>query len=218
MFNNCNPTTNGEFRFYTSIRNKINTIFDVGSRSDSEFTSFNGVVHYFEPVKEFIDMLASQKNENSSKYFNNFGLGNENTEIFYYPRYQSFYDRVISCHHSDASNKVLLKIRKAKDYIVEHNIAEIDFVKIDTEGYELNVMQGFEDYLSRIKILQFEYGGTFLDNKIKLIDVIHYLESYGFHKFSYLIPEGTSLITDFTDHYKYCNIVCINKSSDIIPF
>lgn len=29
---------------------------------------------------------------------------------------------------------------------------------------------------------------------------------------------GTSIITDFTDHYQYCNIVCVNKNSDFIPF
>jgi hypothetical protein len=82
----------------------------------------------------------------------------------------------------------------------------------------MHVLQGFEDCLSRVKIIQFEYGGTFLDNKIKLIDVIQYLEKHGFHKFSYLTPDGTSLITDFADHYTYCNIVCINKNSEFIPF
>lgn len=37
----------------------------------------------------------------------------------------------------------------------------------------------------------FKYGGTFLDNNIKLIDVINY---------------GTELIIIFTDHYQYYNI------------
>ena len=72
--------------------------------------------------------------------------------------------------------------------------------------------------LQNVKIIQFEYGGTFLDNNLKLIDVIQYLESKGFYKFSYLTYYGTVLITDFSDHYKYCNIVCINKNSDYVPF
>lgn len=145
-------------------------------------------------------------------------MGNERKELFYYPKYQSFCDRVKSCNITDDKNKILLRILKAKDYILKNNIASIDFLKIDTEGYELNVIMGFEDMLSRVKIIQFEYGGTYLDNNVKLIDVVNYLQNNGFYKFSYLTPTGTQLINDFRDHYKYCNIVCINKNSDFIPF
>jgi hypothetical protein len=57
-----------------------------------------------------------------------------------------------------------------------------------------------------------------MDNNTKLIDVINYLKEYGFYKFSYLTNNGTILINDFSDHYHYCNIVCINKNSTIIPY
>lgn len=215
MFNNDNPNTNGENMFYNSIKHLLNVIFDVGSRSDSLFNNFEGEVHYFEPVVEFIYALMAQPTRNRKSYYNNFGLGNENTQAFYYPKYQSFYDRVNSCKVSDEDNKITLQIKKANDYINEKNIQRIDFLKIDTEGYEMNVLQGFGDSLKKVQVIQFEYGGTFLDNKIKLIDVINYLKSQGFHKFSYLAPNGYSPITDFTDHYQYCNIVCINVNSDL---
>jgi FkbM family methyltransferase len=180
--------------------------------------SLKGEVHYFDPVSSFIEDLKGQANSNKSSYFNNFGLGNEDKEMYYYPRYESFYDRIVSCNESDDSNKILLKIKKGKDYVIEKNIRNIDFLKIDTEGYELNVLQGFGDFLENVKIIQFEYGGTFLDNNVKLIEVINYLHQRGFYKFSYITTYGTELISDFTDHYEYCNIVCINKNSDIIPF
>jgi FkbM family methyltransferase len=218
MFNICDSKKNGEYLFFLTIKTKIQTIFDVGSRSDSEFTEFNGEVHYFEPVKTFIDLLQNNSNINTKSYFNNFGLGDETKDLFYYPRYQSFIDRTASCTVSDESNKITLSIRKGKDYMIEHNIQGIDFLKIDTEGYELQVLQGFEELLSSIKLIQFEYGGTFIDSKTKLIDVIEYLMKHGFYKFSYLTPHGTELITDFSDHYQYCNIVCIHENSTIIPF
>jgi FkbM family methyltransferase len=218
MFNNCDPKQNGEEKFFIDIKDKINIIFDVGCRSDTEFINFNGEVHYFDPVNEFIEKLKLNKNLNKISYFNNFGLGNENKEIYYYPLYQSFYDRINSCSISDDNNKILLYIKKGIDYISNNNIKSIDFLKIDTEGYELNVLKGFEDFLLNIKIIQFEYGGTFLDNNIKLIDIKEYLEKYGFYKFSYLTNYGTELIIDFNDHYQYCNIVCVNKNSNFIPF
>lgn len=218
MFNECDSKKNGEYKFFIDIKDSINVIFDVGCRTYSEYINFSGDVHYFDPVNSFIESLKLQKNLNKNSYFNNFGLGNENKELYYYPMYQSFYDRINSCHISDDSNKVLLNIKNGKDYLIDNNIKSVDFLKIDTEGYELNVLQGFGDLLETVKIIQFEYGGTFLDNNVKLIDVKNYLEEKGFYKFSYLNNCGTELITDFGDHYQYCNIVCINKTSEFVPF
>jgi len=218
MFNNSNSKTNGEYKFFMDIKDNISVIFDVGCRSDSEFINFSGEVHYFDPVNEFIEKLKKEKNLNKNSYFNNFGLGEEDKQIYYYPKYESFYDRINSCRISDDLNKILLNIKKGKDYVINNNIKNIDFLKIDTEGYELNVLKGFEDSLENVKIIQFEYGGTFLDNKIKLVDVINYLKEKGFYNFSYLTNYGTEIIKDFNDHYEYCNIVCINKNSNFVPF
>jgi len=211
MFNNCDSNSNGEFLFYNNIKSKINIIFDVGCRTDSLFVDFIGEVHYFDPVPEFIKQISTIQNKNKLSYYNNFGLGNENVDKFYYPKYQSFYNRTISCNVNDESNKITLNIKKAKDYILQQNIKSIDFVKIDTEGYELNVLMGFEELLNSVKIIQFEYGGTYLDSGTKLIDIVSYLRTYGFCNFSYLTSSGTELINDFSDHYNYCNIICINN-------
>jgi hypothetical protein len=63
-----------------------------------------------------------------------------------------------------------------------------------------------------VKIVQFEYGGTFKDNKVKLSEVIDYLKEFGFFDFSYLTSMGMDKIENFNDHYQYCNIVCFNKN------
>ena len=211
-FNNCNSMTNGEYDLLNRIKSHIKLIFDVGCEADSEMLIFEGECHYFDPVKDFIDKLSSQENKNKLSYFNPFGLGEEEKNLWYYPKYQSFLDRVKSCKISDDKNKLLLKIKKAEDYIVEHNIEHIDFLKIDTEGFELSVLKGFSKYLHRVHLIQFEYGGTYIDNGIKLIEVKNYLESFGFNRFSYLVQNGTIPITNFDDHYHYCNIICINKN------
>ena len=57
MFNNYDPKTNGEYKFFIDIKDKINVIFDVGCRQDSEFINFEGEVHYFDPVDKFINNL-----------------------------------------------------------------------------------------------------------------------------------------------------------------
>ena len=85
-----------------------------------------------------------------------------------------------------------------------NNIKNIDFLKIDTEGYELNVLKGFEDFLENIKIVQFEYGGTFLDNNTKLIDVINYLKEKG-------IAEDKLVVRAHGDKYPVANNILIKE-------
>ena len=211
MFNNCNAETNGELYFFNSIRNDIEIIFDIGCRVDSEFLDFNGYVHYFDPNIEFIQAIKNKINTNKLAKFNNFGLGETNKTLSYYPKYQSFFNRTISCSVDDSINKVEFRIEKAIDYINNNSINNIDFLKIDTEGYELNVLLGFEDKLNIVKIIQFEYGGTYIDSNTKLIDVIDLLKKYRFNKFYYLINNGKQEITNFDDHYQYCNIVCLRE-------
>ena len=140
-------------------------------------------------------------------------MGNDECELAYYPKYQSFYDRIQSCRASDAANAIILKIIRADKYIEDNNIDSIDFVKIDTEGYEFEVIKGFSHHLKNVNIIQFEYGGTFLDNNVKLAEVIAYLKDYGFRRFSYLTKTGLHAIEDMTDHYQYCNIVCFNGNA-----
>lgn len=131
-FNNCNSKSNWECDLFNRIHKHIKIIFDIGCRTDSEMINFEGICHYFDTRKDFIDQLSLQKNINKISYFNPFGLGNEEKDMWYYPRYQSFLDRTVSCRKSDRENKILLKIKTAKEYIEKNNIEYIDFVKIDT--------------------------------------------------------------------------------------
>lgn len=109
-----------------------------------------------------------------------------------------------------------LRIRKAADYMTEMSVDNVDFVKIDTEGYELEVLKGFGEALKKVKVIQFEYGGTYLDSGVRLADVVAYVrEVGGFDQCYYLSPDGMVPITDVIDHYFYCNIVCLHSSFEL---
>ena len=59
----------------------------------------------------------------------------------------------------------------------QHKINHIDFLKIDTEGSELNVLKGAHTMLKNhnINVIQFEYGGTYPDANITLEQVYNFL-------------------------------------------
>lgn len=85
---------------------------------------------------------------------------------------------------------------------------DIDFLKIDVEGFELDVLKGANILLSNKKInfIQFEYGGTFLDKKIKLNDIILYLKSFGYKTYN-LKNNKLYEVLDFIDDYQYDNLL-----------
>ena len=200
-----------EYRFYKQfIEPNANVIFDVGCRFDSVFSSFKGDVHYFEPNNSFLEKLKPLVH-NKNSYFNNFGLSDKNEMLEYYNEQQSFVHRKLT--HPDTYmnwTKSVFEVQRADEYIQKNNIRAIDFLKIDTEGFEFNVIKGFGNSIKRVKIIQFEYGGTYIDSGDKLKDVVEYLKSYGFGQFYYLKYEGMIPVTSLDDHYDYSNIVCVN--------
>ena len=206
-----NPNTNGEVTFFNTIKDQAKIVFDVGCANESIFLDCACEVHYFDPDPSLIERLSAQPNKNSTAVFNAVGLGEETKEIHYYPSHSSFIDRTLSRGFSDDANKVLMKIKCAKEYMTQSGVSSIDFLKIDVEGYELSVLKGFGDTLACVKYIQFEYGGTYIDSGVKLIEVVDYLKTLGFDRFSTLTMEGPVPITDFSDHYNYSNIICIRK-------
>ena len=202
-----------EYRFYKQfIEPSAKLIFDVGSRFDSVFANFNGVVHYFDPNKEFLEKLKPLTTKNSKSYFNNFGLSDKNEFLEYYNEQQSFVHRKLT--HPDTYmnwTKSVFEVKRGDEYIKENNIDVIDFLKIDTEGFEFNVIKGFGNAIKKVRYIQFEYGGCYIDSGDKLKDVIEHLARYGFTNFSYLTYNGLVPVTSTDDHYQHTNIVCMNS-------
>jgi len=66
-------------------------------------------------------------------------------------------------------------------FCLQNKIGLIDFLKIDVEGYEHKVIQGFREMLSsgKIRVMQFEYGWASIITKFLLKDFYDYLESFG---------------------------------------
>ena len=73
--------------------------------------------------------------------------------------------RLINFLNNEQTYKNLqIKIFKLKDYIEKNNIEKIDFMKIDTEGYEFEILLGLENKIKLVDIIMFEHH---YDNMIK---------------------------------------------------
>lgn len=201
-----------EKMYFESIEKNCEIIFDVGSNSNSLFLNYEKIVHYFEPSTEPFNKLKTITTKNHKSYYNNFGLNDVESELDYYS-HGAFFDRS-KCIHGPIMGNILgkLPLKRGDWYCSENNITEIDFLKIDVEGFELKVLIGFGDYLKNTKYIQFEYGVGLNDAGFKLSDITNYLIKFGFEKFYYQTNNGLVEIESFKDDWRWCNICCSNKN------
>lgn len=93
-------------------------------------------------------------------------------------------------------------------------IPRIDFLKIDVEGNELEVLKGSEKMLldNSIHIIQLEYGGTYIDANIFLKNVFEYLEKFELSLYKILFGK-IELVNYHKDleNFQYCNYLIINN-------
>lgn len=93
--------------------------------------------------------------------------------------------------------------------VAEHSIRDIDFIKIDTEGNEMEVFSGMQKLLREAppRFIQFEFGVTHLRRGHTLFALTRLLPGYDFYR---LLPHGLLKI-DPKNHvnnvFLFCNIV-----------
>jgi len=162
------------------IRLPIHTVFDVGANVGQ---TANLVSHYFkestiysfEPVAAtYQHLLENTKKLARVKCFQ-LALGDKVDSIEL-----DLFDDQDSCLNSckktamnrNAKQKETIHVVPGDVFCQEHNVSEIDLLKIDTEGFELEVLRGFEQMLSesRIKAIYCEVGFSLDDNRHTFIN------------------------------------------------
>lgn len=210
---NDNPETNGEYTLFRKLAPRLKTIVDIGACDTIyyiENMSSDTLIHLFEPHPVLYDRLLTKISKSplcQGKQIrtHNVGISDASGALYYYERATSFVNRF-----GESSSQTFPILRL--DNIEELKTAEeISFLKIDVEGFELNVLKGASGLLDKTRYIQFEYGGTYPDSKIKLEDVFAFLKPFGFEHF-YYISETHLLEIDQTvpiSHYDYCNILTL---------
>ena len=74
-----------------------------------------------------------------------------------------------------------IKQVKLENYLIKNNLKNIDFLKIDTEGYEFQVILGLEKFLNNVSLILFEHHyDSMLIKKYKFSDINNYLINNNF--------------------------------------
>lgn len=197
---------NGEaalLRKLSQLATQDSVVLDVGANvgnwAESWLScSIESRLYCFEIVPKVFEKLESRFVSNSRVIALPFGLSDTSgkTSISYISESDSGSSLNV-LPWTQEKEEVEVEILKGDDFVRGGSINEIFFLKIDTEGHELNVLKGFKEMLRRQKIvnIQFEYGYTYIPNRVFLADVYQMLSEHGF-RIGSIYPEGV----DFKDY------------------
>jgi len=211
---------NGEYEFINFLgnlyRNKKFIFFDVGAHHGTytdailEYKSIlNYEGHLFEPTHSSFEILRNKYSNLSNLNLNNKALSNFNgvSKFMVYPdsptrngligvgKELSFHVEEISC-----------EVMRGDKYCEEMGIESIDLLKIDAEGHDFFVLEGFSELIAnrKINIIQFEYTFKHSDMRISLRQYYEFFSKYGY-KIGPLRKYGVNFYEDFDSRSnEYC--------------
>lgn len=153
-------------------------LFDVGA-NEGTWTAMalqslpTAVVHCFEIAPPTFQRLRDNLVGRPGIRLHNFGLASEPAQVnlTFYPDSDTG-SSICPLPWPLRSECVPCSVEKGDSFAAANGISVIDMLKVDTEGFDLDVLQGFSDTLANatVRFVQFEYGRTCLPKRVLLKD------------------------------------------------
>ncbi|PWH85320.1 FkbM family methyltransferase [Brumimicrobium oceani] len=177
---------------FIDLKNKVEypleVIFDVGANIGEFTINFNSeypksTIYAFEPFKKTFDFLEKSTRELSNVELFQHAVGdkNEKVEIELNSDDYSPQNSLLNKVTNSLKKTELISVVTIDDFLKEKYIDKIDFLKIDTEGYEEQVLSGATESIKsgKIKIIYLEVGFSKLNlgntNFLKLYETLENL-------------------------------------------
>ena len=215
--------TDYEVDLIEKIGLKPNVIFDIGANVGQTADFYRNIfpdssIYCFEPIPETFKKLNTHcANIDNVKCFNiAFGEKRETLNIHAYEGESSVLNSLTDEFQSEfdsesvARKSVRIEVDTLDHFVHEHNIAEIDLLKIDTEGFEVFVLKGGAELIASGKIHAIICEAGFMrSNKRNTYfgDINDLLEQHGYALFG--IYEMGHL--GFKNGKHYGNLLYISK-------
>ena len=133
-----------------------------------KFNSTNIIIENYAAGDEEKIIKMKQMNESSSSTINNYNIKSK-----YFQKKSIF---LLSSKKQNFFSEIDVRQVLLSKYMTANNIKKIDFIKIDTEGYEYYVLKGLKNQFQKIRLILFEHHyHTMLLKKYKFSDIHNFL-------------------------------------------
>ncbi len=133
-----------------------------------KFNDVNISIENFAVGDEEKVVKMKQMSESSSSTINSY-----NVKSKYFKKKSLF---LFSSKNQNFFSEINVKQVSLSNYINEKNIKKIDFIKIDTEGYEYYVLKGLQNQFQKTKLILFEHHyDNMLIKNYKFTDIHNFL-------------------------------------------
>lgn len=148
---------------FERLKNEMHVVFDIGIQNELSYFKIHPDCdyHLFEPNKKFTALIKKQMADfdHHRIKLNEYGLSDKSEEgKTYYEESQSF---MANPHlgYDDVDTGKRYSLRTIDDYVKENHINHIDFLKVDTEGFDYKILCGGMETIrsGKISYIQFEY-------------------------------------------------------------
>ena len=213
-------------------QNGLFIIFDVGAnegnyvlaldkimQDNSKTAPLNYQIHCFEPVKKTFSELESAVAGSKHIQLNHFGLSAaKETGHVFVPENSSVlssnFQQHITSKQLSSFTQEQINLDTLDNYCRQNNILHINYLKIDVEGFELNVLKGAAEMLGKgaVDHIQFEFGECMIDARVFFKDFWNLLnEKYRLYK---ILPDSLHEITAYNEELEvfHCaNFIATHK-------
>lgn len=226
--NSRNMNESGE-RFFIKkyLSNQpISLCFDIGANvgdysrlllenTDSNVISFEPLPFVFEKLSvnlsNFLDRVTlvnsgvGAKSENLFIHYNEKATG-----------HASFSEEVSQVDYVKNNDSILIGVTSLDDYCRDNNISHIDFIKIDTEGFEKEVFEGAILTFEKIqpKFIQIEFNWHQLFRNTSLHYFAEKLPNYNVYQLTNNGMRKVDSKHPYSNFYSFSNFVFIRKDYD----
>lgn len=218
----CNQFEKDEFQFMDKYVKNGTVVYDIGANIGlhslylSTVIGDSGVCYAFEPVKSTYDSLNENVLLNGFKNIVSYNVAlSDKEETLEMYKSKNGYDAWNSLGGFQKIGNNQYELEKVVciplDSFLEKNpdVKKPDFLKIDTEGWEMNVLKGAHNFLKdNSPVLMMEYAQRNLNlTNTRQSDLHDYLTSLGYNLYQYDYKNDRFLPVNRDDIYDYINII-----------
>lgn len=196
--------------------------FDIGSNIGlfslhaSPIIGNTGRIYAFEPTPVTFERLQNNIVLNNFQNIKaeNLGLSNSMKPLEFHVSNNGYdaWNSVVRLTQLEDSSVIEIRTNTIDNYLAENNIQHVDLIKIDVEGWELNVLKGAANLISRadspVLMVEFTETNAFAAGYY-CGELFDYVKSFGYDWYSFDVEKNTLIPQQKKLHYPYENLIAV---------